>query len=258
MPPLLEEKLKAKNPKYKILIASGYPVDYILEQVQILGLEFKLDESVLIPRPETEWLIDSLNKYIHGEIILEFKLVNKRLEFLRLKENRNLILDLGTGSGLIALGMSGTFKKIIAVDKFEAALKTAKLNTALNKIKNLEFYQSDLLNNPQLKQKLLMHPGFILIANLPYVPTTDLENAKINKINFEPKTSIYSGLDGLGHFRRVLSQLKTLNLNPSLLIFELDPRNIQKAQKLGQKQFSWVEIVDDCFGVQRFMFCTTI
>jgi release factor glutamine methyltransferase len=253
----LQDRLKAKNPNYNQLIAQGYPVDYILEQVNILGLEFKLNKNVLIPRPETEWLIQGLNEIFKGNSFEGLKIANQFLDNLKLRDNRRLLVDIGTGSGLIALGLSQNFEKVLATDKYLKALNVATENSRLNNITNIDFIQSDLLINPILREKL-KSKHFVLIANLPYVPDSDLPLAEKNKISFEPKSAIYSGSDGLKHFKRIIKQIKKFELKPGLCIFELDPRNIQKAYNLGKKYFPKQIIINDYTDTPRFLFCTSI
>ena len=254
----LQDKLKAKNPNYKDLIASGYPIDYILEQVNILGLEFKLNKNVLIPRPETEWLIQQLNKYFDGQIVEELKNALEFLKPFQKPSNRTLLIDIGTGSGLIALGLSQNFEHISATDKYLKPIKVATENTKLNGITNIEFVQSDLLLNPAIQKQLKLSKNSLLIANLPYVPDSDIPRADENRISFEPKSAIYSGSDGLQHFKRLLKQLRKFKPTPSVCIFELDSRNIQKAFDLGQNYFNKQIIVNDCNDMPRFLFGSSI
>jgi len=254
----LHDRLEAKNPNYKALIAQGYPIDYILEQVNIVGLEFKLNKNVLIPRPETEWLVQSLSQYFNGQMVEE---LNAAVEFLKPFQKtlkRSLLVDIGTGSGLIALGLSPNFTHILATDKYLKALKVATENAKLNNIANVQFTQSDLLLSQVVQKWLKQYENSLLIANLPYVPDSDIPKAQENRISFEPKSAIYSGNDGLQHFKRLLKQLGKFKLTPRLCIFELDPRNIQKAFDLGQNYFNMQIIVNDCNEVPRFLFCSYI
>jgi release factor glutamine methyltransferase len=254
----LQDRLEAKNPNYKDLIAKGYPVDYILEQVNILGLEFKINKNILIPRPETEWLIQLLNNYFDGKKVEELKDAVEFLTPFQKTLNRSLVVDIGTGSGLIALGLSQNFTHVLATDKYLKALKVAAGNARLNNITNIEFVQSDLLLSPVVLKQLKRSNNALLIANLPYVPDSDLDKAFENRVNFEPKTAIYSGQDGLKHYKRLLNQLKRFKLKPRLSIFELDPRNIQKAFNLGKKYFNQQIIVNDYNDMPRFLFCASI
>ena len=254
----LQDRLKAKNPDYKALIAQGYPIDYILEQVNILGMEFKLNKNVLIPRPETEWLIQSLNNYFNEQKVEELKDVLEFLKPFQKTLNRSFLVDIGTGSGLIALGLCQNFAHVLATDKYLKALKVASENAKLNNINNIEFVQSDLLLSPVALKQLKQSKNSLLIANLPYVPDSDIDMADENRISFEPKSAIYSGSDGLQHFIRLLNQLRKFRLTPRLCIFELDPRNIQKAFDLGKNYFNQQIIVNDYNQMPRFLFCELI
>lgn len=254
----LQDRLVAKNPNYKALIAEGYPIDYILEQVNILGLEFKLNKNVLIPRPETEWLLQSLSQYFNGQKVEQLKAAVEFLKPLQKSLNRSLLVDIGTGSGLIALCLNKNFTHVLATDKYLKVLKVATDNAKLNSIINVEFVQSDLLLNQAVQKQLKQSKNSLLIANLPYVPESDIFLAQQNRINFEPKTAIYSGQDGLQHFKKLLKQLNKFQLKPGLCIFELDPRNIQKAFDLGKNYFNQQIILNDYYDLPRFLFARAI
>jgi release factor glutamine methyltransferase len=221
---LLGQKSELTNEQKELLdkqiemLKSGYPLDYLLNEIEILGLKLKLNEAVLIPRPETEEWLTELQ--IGDEL-----------------KNNNLLLDLGCGSGIIGLYLSKFFTQVLAVDISSRALEVAKGNANINKIENIEFFLSDGLSNIVLKDRIQKYceenkTNWVLVANLPYVPSLDKANEIENKTNYEPDLAIYSGYDGLDLFRQVTEQLKAYETKPQQVIFELDPRNIRLAKIL--------------------------
>ena len=200
----LNHKQKLKLAKKQRQIKQNMPLDYILGQVVCGEIVLKVDKNVLIPRPETEfWLQKLIQKW-------QIRFAN---------ENQPKIVELGTGSGLIALTLAYKFPKIqiLATDICPKALKIAKKNKNLNskKInsKNVHFQKADLLKFDQKNLKNLQN-NWILIANLPYVPSGDSTKARQNNVEFEPKKAIYSGESGLDHLDKLLEQLKKLIINP--------------------------------------------
>ena len=200
----LNHKQKLKLAKKQRQIKQNMPLDYILGQVKCGEIMLKVDKNVLIPRPETEfWLQKLIQKW-------QIRFAN---------EDQPKIVELGTGSGLITLTLAYKFPKIqiLATDICPKALKIAKKNKNLNskKInsKNVHFQKADLLKFDQKTLKKLQN-NWILIANLPYVPSGDSTKARQNNVEFEPKKAIYSGESGLNHLDKLLGQLKKLILNP--------------------------------------------
>ncbi|HNV96808.1 MAG TPA: peptide chain release factor N(5)-glutamine methyltransferase [bacterium] len=194
---------KAEKKFFRLIIkrVKNYPVAYILGYKYFYGLKFKVNKSVLIPRPETEILVDGT-----------FEVVNLRGG----QPARLTILDIGTGSGCIAITLAKKIKnvKIIACDISQKALRIAKKNAKINKVNNIEFIKSDLLKN--IKNKKID----IIVANLPYVKK-DYTN---DSIKYEPRSALYSySKDGLSYYKKLLHQIKKFEFNPKYIFFEIDP-----------------------------------
>jgi release factor glutamine methyltransferase len=222
--------------KYNMQYQKGLPVDYILGGVTLMGNTFKLNTSVLIPRPETEELIH--------------KIVNNQ-------HKTNLLLDVGTGSGLIGISLNKTYETIIMTDISQKAVTIARKNIAFNAILNCKVVKCDLLEHSYIKKIIEKNTDWTLVANLPYVPEQDAVFAVQNSVQHEPKLALYSGKDGLDCFRRLIIQLQALPL-PLYCYFELDPRNINKASTLI-KQFGYSTSTEkDQNSHKRFLICTRI
>lgn len=193
-----EKKLTALElKKFKTLTKrrlKGEPIAYILGYKDFYGLRFKVNKNVLIPRPETEWLVE------------------KAL----IQKNKNRILDIGTGSGCIAIAIKKHSKtsKVTASDISFKALAVAKAN-ARNQTVKIKFIKSNLFSN--LKGKFDM-----IIANLPYVPTSDYKKLKSN-LKYEPKLAITDGTNTAEIYKRFLKDVKN-HLSPKgLVLLEIDP-----------------------------------
>jgi release factor glutamine methyltransferase len=145
------------------------PLEYILQKVSFYSEIFFIDKGALIPRPETELLID---------------------EVLKIAKNRDKILEIGIGSGIISIILAKKLpeSKILGVDISKDALKIAEKNIKLHNITNIELRESNLFSN--VKEKF-----DIIISNPPYI--SDSEKGKLQKeLDFEPENSLYGGQFG--------------------------------------------------------------
>lgn len=189
---------------------AGLPLAYIRGYQEFFGLKFLVNKYTLIPRPDSELIVEEALKYLKNT-------KNKK------------IIDIGTGSGCLILAIAeqrpdGSF---YALDISGRALKIAKTNARKLKIKNkINFIKSDLLKNiPQNKFDLV-------IANLPYLTPRQLKEPSIQK---EPRTALLSGHDGLDHYTRLLGQLPTYLAKKYLVLLEIDPDQKTKIEKLIKK-----------------------
>ncbi len=202
----------------------NYPIAYILGYKYFYGLKFKVNKHVLIPRPETETLID---------------------EIIKLKPEKITILDVGTGSGCIAISLGTKLQNvnIIASDISQKALRIAKKNARLNNTKNIQFIKSDLLTGIENKDV------DIIVANLPYVK----KDYKNESIKYEPRSALYSSKDGLSHYKKLLYQIKELKFSPKYIFLEIDPDQVEILTNFTKQIFSKpiIEIKKDLNGFDR-------
>src|SRR5260221_518330 len=186
------------------------PVEYITQKAEFRGLIFGVNENVLIPRIETEEMIDLALKNLPS--ILEFR--SSDFESL-------IFADVGTGSGCIGISfavelqkMGRNFKGILS-DNFNDAVETA-INNVQNLLPNsaIEVIKSDLLANyPAVKFD-------IIFANLPYIPEGRILQNSVQ--NFEPHSALFGGPDGLNYIREFLKQAKNFLANDGFIILEVD------------------------------------
>ena len=174
--------------------SSRMPLAYITGFREFYRLDFKVDESVLIPRPETEYMVEFLIKYAPSD---------------------SSMLELGTGSGAIAVALGDNRPDICitATDVSLPALNIAKINAQKHGV-DVRFIQSDLFN-------AINKEGYdVIAANLPYVPTPARRQPEIA---YEPDISLYSGEDGLDHYRRFFEQLSNYTHRQSIVVIEFSP-----------------------------------
>ena len=205
---------------------NGEPLQYIEEYVPFYSIQINVDQRCLIPRPETEYMI---------EIIKNNVIAPKK------------ILDVGTGSGCIALMMKKLFpdSEVHAVDISDDAITLAKENAEINNLE-VDFYQSDLLTNVE---KLDFD---LIVANLPYVPTSNLPTLQKEVIDYEPLIALDGGEDGLLYINKLLDNLKNTNSNELVLVLEVD---ISHAQSLRDSFTDWkyVKLEKDLVERDRYI-----
>ena len=213
-------------------IDEGYPIAYLIGDVSFYGYPFKVNENVLIPRFETETLIEKTIKLI------------KSLNL----ENSNLI-DLGTGSGVIAITLKKEIPSlnITAIDKSKEALKVAIENSKLNKV-NVDFQNQDIFNY-ELPENIS-----IVISNPPYIE----EDSNYNQnVLYEPKEAIFvSNTNPLIYYEQILKIAKEKITKKHLIAFEIDEDHKEDMHKLCKKYFPSDNIVieKDLTGKTRYAF----
>ena len=216
------------------LLNKGIPVQYIVGNVDFYGYNFKVNENVLIPRFETEELVEKTIKYIN-------KYFNKKVD----------ILDLGTGSGCIAI----TLKKeldcnVDAVDISPKALEIAKLNAKNNNV-DITFYEGDMLSPINKKYD-------VIISNPPYIAYNE-EIMEIVKNN-EPHTALYAEDNGLKYYKDIISNANKYLKEKSIIAFEIGEKQGKLILEYAKKYFkdSIITVEKDMQNRDRFVFIINI
>ncbi len=184
--------------KFRYLVRkrkTGFPLAYILGKKEFYGIDFKVNKNVLIPRPETEDMVEAVISYI---------------------QEGDLLVDVGTGSACIPISVLKNldFLTAFALDISSSALKIARQNAKIHAMNSrIQFFQSNLFNDFDLN--IFRGIDFVLTANLPYVPL----DYQINiEAHFEPPVAIYAKDDGLDLYKKLLKQI--LPFRPKALFFE--------------------------------------
>jgi release factor glutamine methyltransferase len=219
--------------------AAGEPLQYIIGEAEFCGLKFMVDKRVLIPRPETELLVEA--------VVERLKAADGALGGRALPVR---IVDVGTGSGCIAIALAKELPnaEITALDVSKDALEVARGNAALHQVKkNTRFLESDLLE--ELPDSLRVDA---VVSNPPYV--ADGEMAKLPKEvrDFEPVRALAAGEDGLKVIRRLVMNARRF-LSPSgFVALELGTGQRPAVEEFfGQQGYEVVEVVKDLQGHER-------
>ena len=227
----LSEEVLAVYEGYLSEREQGRPTQYILGEWEFMGLPFHVGEGVLIPRGDTEVLV---------ETILE----------KQQSEPMKSILDIGTGSGCIpvSLGHYGKFEQIMAVDISPKALSYATKNAAENKI-NIDFYESDLFTNVPAEWKGRLDA---IVSNPPYIPKKDIEELMTEVKDFEPMNALDGGEDGLDFYRAIVEQGRDWLVDGGWLFFEIGYDQGEDLRKLlTEFGYTEIEIRKDLAGLDR-------
>jgi len=210
---------------------SGEPLQYILGKTEFMGLEFKVDKRALIPRPETEILIESAIKELKDADIARPK-----------------ILDLGTGSGCIAVSIAKLLPRSIvwAADISEPALKLAVENADQHKVE-IKFLRSNIFSAIQFEKEQFD----LIISNPPYVAVSEL-NSLAKEISFEPRGALEAGADGLDFYREIIDQAAGYLKDNGLLAFEVGINQSKEVKMmLKEENFSNIKIIKDYNNINR-------
>ena len=203
------------------------PLQYIEEYVPFYSISLKVDERCLIPRPETEYLVQIIKDNI---------------------ESPKKVLDVGTGSGCIALMMKSIFpnSEVTGIDISEEAIQLANENSKLNSLE-VSFFQSNLLENVEESDHDL------IVANLPYIPTENLNELDIEVIYYEPLTALNGGKDGIEIISNLIHELEEKDYKKVNLFLEIDSRKSSETLELLN---SWdeVKLLEDLAEKDRYVF----
>jgi release factor glutamine methyltransferase len=233
----------AQLKKYQSLIkkrCANWPLAYLAGQKNFYNLNFKVNPCVLIPRPETEIMVD--------EIV-----------YLAQKENLPLkIIDVGAGSGCIITAVAKNLKnkkaELLGLDISAPALKLAQTNARLNHAKNIKFIKSNLLQALINKPKYKNIDGHLIIAaNLPYLTPAQFRNSLT--IQREPKKALVASENGLKYYRELFEQIKKIQANKITLFCEIDPGQKNGIIKLAHKFFpqALCQTKNDLAGLDRLV-----
>jgi release factor glutamine methyltransferase len=217
------------------------PVQYILGETEFYGLRFLVNENTLIPRQETEELV---------ELIIES--TNYELRNTKLK-----VLDIGTGSGCIAISLAKNIPntEVYAIDVSEEALAIAKKNAELNKVA-INFTLTNILDVVKLRAVEGLDKQFdIIVSNPPYVRNLERAEIKPNVLEYEPHLALYvDDIDALLFYRKI-AELAIKNLNPNgKLYFEINQYLGKKTLELVESfGFKNVKLIKDIYGNDRII-----
>jgi release factor glutamine methyltransferase len=230
----LTETEAEKFQKAILRLQNHEPIQYIIGETEFYGLPFKVNKHTLIPRPETEELVEW--------ILSGFPPSGARG-----------ILDIGTGTGCIAISLAKNLPnaKISALDISEEALKIAEANAKLNKVE-VNFFQTDILAAETLPKKY-----DVIVSNPPYVRELEKKQMQQNVLKYEPHSALYVKDEDPLLFYRAISRLAKNHLNPGgKLFFEINEYlAYEMTELLKAEGFKNIEIKKDIYGKDRMLKC---
>ncbi len=222
--------------------AKQEPIAYILGRKEFYSRDFKVTPDVLIPRPETELMVDlvknalpRLDRGIHP--------MDSRL---RGNDSKVMIWDLGTGSGALAVTLAKEIEcsTVLATDISPKALSVARRNAKTYNAKNISFLAADLLDEKvlsRLRRAAKKFPTLVIAANLPYLPDSDKKILDADVVGFEPSKALFAGKDGLALIQKFLAQLArhqgSLGFKTIHAYLEFDPPQAAELKKMTKKLF---------------------
>ena len=222
---------------------SGEPVQYITGFTEFLGIYLKTDKRALIPRPETEILVEKV-----------IELIKKNFNDKKLN-----ILDLGTGSGNIAISLAKSLDnvQVLATDISKDTLQLAKENVEINKVdKKISLLKSDLFETG-FKGK---DDSFdIIVSNPPYLTKDELGNFA-SGLRYEPRIALEAGRDGLKFYRRIIKKCAKYLKPNGYLIFEIGRNQSERIEEIvnASKKFIVEKILRDYNDIERVIFLKKI
>lgn len=226
-----------------VRLYAGEPLPYIIGHWEFFGLDFLVTPAVLIPRPETEMLVE------------------RALEWLRCFPERRRAVDVGTGSGCIAISLAKQIPDlhVVALDRSFSALQIAAQNAHRQAVyERVTFVQADMLGSlvPFRFQAGIPRGDYrfdLIVANLPYIPSDTLSQLAI--FGKEPQIALDGGIDGLEGIRRLLPQVAQRLAPGGLLLLEIEATQGRAANLLAQKLFpaAQISLHQDLSGKDRLI-----
>lgn len=213
--------------------ASHIPLQYIIGNVEFYNLKILVNENVLIPRPETELLVE--------RIINDFK-----------DRNGLRILDIGSGSGNISLSLAKNLNEafVTGVDISEKAIELAQQNAEMNQINNAEFKLIDIMSD----QIFQLGKFDLIVSNPPYVSESDYHLLEPELKVYEPRIALTDNSDGLSFYNRIITISKSILENKGYLFFEIGKDQQQIIYEMMiREEFVNIKMQKDYAGIERII-----
>ena len=232
--PLAEEEI-VKYREYIARRGKGEPLQYIVGEVEFYGLNFKVNPNVLIPRPETEILVEKIIENTNG--------------------HQNLrILDIGTGSGNIIISLVKNIENSegVSIDISEEAIEVAKENSLSQNLETkITFLKKDVLH----EDLEILDKFDIIVSNPPYVSEDEYDTLQEEITNHEPKNAVTDFGNGLTFYETISEKAKYILQPKSKLYFEVGQNQAELVREiLLNKNFTNIEIVKDYASIERIIF----
>jgi release factor glutamine methyltransferase len=224
------DKQIAQYENYVLTRSKRKPVAYITGFASFMDFEFKVDKNVLIPRPETELLVE-----------LALKIAKE--------ENKKSVLDLCTGSGCIAVSLAklGNFKEVMASDVSGNALAVAKENAQINNVSKIKFIESDIF------KKISDYKFDMIVSNPPYVTQSEYVDLE-PELKFEPKNALVAKDCGLFFYKEIAANASSYLNDKGYVLLELNSNKIEGILQIFlDKKYEYIKITNDYSSLARIL-----
>ncbi|MGM0379001.1 MAG: peptide chain release factor N(5)-glutamine methyltransferase [Bacillota bacterium] len=217
------KKIKQKIKQRK----NNVPLQYIIGNQEFMGLKFEVNEHTLIPRQDTEILVEKL------------------VEIFKDKECE--ILEIGSGSGAISVSLAKMIKdaSVTSVDISKKALEVSKKNAKLNNVfKKIDFIESDIFEKVDKKFDLI-------VSNPPYIKSKEIEKLQKEVSIYEPKLALDGGKDGLDFYRNITKNAYKFLKQDGILAFEIGDNQVEDVKKIMNDSFEKITVYKDLQKIDR-------
>ncbi len=239
----VSEEASERFEKALLRLKKQEPIQYIIGETEFYGLLFKVNQHTLIPRPETEELVEWV--------------VSEQASTTQ-NAGHVTILDIGTGSGCIAISLAKNLpnSQVHAVDISSEAIKMARQNAVENRVE-VDFFQTDILKTKSLPTGEVQAEKHydIIVSNPPYVRELEKKQMQPNVLDYEPETALFVHDNDPLLFYRVISRLAKTSLKPGgTLFFEINEHfGNEVAELLKEEGFTKIEVKQDIYGKDRMV-----
>jgi len=225
--PLIPEELSELKSMIKRRVKRE-PLQYILGSVNFCGLDIVVNENVLIPRPETEFLVETIKLHYKKDVALE-------------------VLEIGTGSGCIAIALAKHFEniKVLAVDVSENALTIAKINAEKAGVENIIFNRINILSDV-IKSKF-----DLVVSNPPYISKDDHSQLTPEITNYEPISALTDGGDGLGFYKKYADIYSDIIIPNGRMYLEIGYGQKKEISEIFMNKDLNVDFLNDSMSIPR-------
>ena len=181
------------------------PLAYILKEKEFMGMKLYIEEGVLIPRGDTEIIVEFIIAYIKDKY----------------KDKPFNLLDIGIGSGAISLSLAKEFPNanIIGLDLYDKPLRVSKINKKALGLENIKFIKSNLFSS--LDKKAYCEYFDIIVSNPPYIKEEDIQSLDRDVKDYEPREALSGGKDGLDFYRKITKEAREYLKKDGLLVYEI-------------------------------------
>ncbi|RKD30882.1 peptide chain release factor N(5)-glutamine methyltransferase [Thermohalobacter berrensis] len=218
----------------------GYPLQYILKKQEFMGLDFCIEEGVLIPRQDTEVLVEKIINIVNNGHFKDRKVIN--------------IVDIGVGSGAISLSLVHYLEKahVYSIDIDNKAIEITRKNSVRlgleDKITLLKGNLFSPLTPLNLENKI-----DIIVSNPPYIPSQDIDTLQVEVAKYEPRKALDGGIDGLDFYRKIIPESIKYLRKDGVLAFEIGYNQGNEVANLIKESgsFKGVEVIKDLAGLDR-------